>query len=110
MNCVRAKKLPGAYGRLPRIRRSILFFIRAKVVRVESLNELRALTRVDLTGKIAFVDHVMERAKDGGGYSAASRIRKCSHYAAAERGALATIIRSAHARSNRFRNCFSWSP
>lgn len=69
--------------------------IQAEVVRVESLNELRALTSDDLAGKIAFVDHVMERAKDGDGYSAASRIRSCGHYAAAERGALATIIRSA---------------
>jgi len=69
--------------------------IHAEVVRVESLNELRALTHDDLSGKIAFVDHVMERAKDSGGYSAASRIRKCGHYVAAERGALATIIRSA---------------
>ncbi len=69
--------------------------IHAEVVRVESLNELRALTSDDLGGKIAFVDHVVERAKDGGGYSAASRIRSCGHYAAADRGALAMIIRSA---------------
>jgi hypothetical protein len=69
--------------------------IHAEVVRVASLNELRALTSDDLGGKIVFVDHVVERAKDGGGYSAASRIRSCGHYAAAERGALATIIRSA---------------
>lgn len=69
--------------------------IHAEVVRVESLNELRALTSNDLTGKIAFVDHVMERSRAGSGYSAASRIRRCGHYAAAERGALATIIRSA---------------
>jgi hypothetical protein len=75
--------------------------IHAEVVRVESLNELRALTSDDLAGKIAFVDHVMERAKDGGGYSAASRIRKCGHSAAAERGALATIIRSAGTSTHR---------
>ena len=69
--------------------------IHAEIVRIESLNELRALTSDDLGGKIAFVDHIMERAKDGDGYSAASRIRSCGHYAAAERGALATLIRSA---------------
>ncbi len=75
--------------------------IHAEVVRVESLNELRALTSDDLGGKIAFVDHVVERAKDGGGYSAASRIRSCGHYAAAERGALATLIRSAGTSTHR---------
>ena len=75
--------------------------IRAEVVRVESLDELRALTSDDLGGKIAFVDHIMARAKDGDGYSAASVIRYCGHYAAAERGALATLIRSAGTSTHR---------
>ena len=69
--------------------------IQAEIVRVESLDELRALSSDDLSGKIAFVDHRMERSQAGSGYSAASRIRSCGHYTAAERGALATIIRSA---------------
>lgn len=69
--------------------------IEAEVVRVESLNGLRALTRKDLEGKIAYIDHVMERSPSGSGYSTASRIRSCGHYTAADRGAIATVIRSA---------------
>lgn len=75
--------------------------IAAEVVRVESLVDLRALDTNDLDGKIAYVDHKMERAKNGGGYSAASRIRSCAHYIAAERGALATLIRSAGTSEHR---------
>jgi hypothetical protein len=76
---------PGTDGKL----------ISAGVVRVEDLTSLRALDSDALTGKIAYVDHVMQRAIDGSGYSAAQRIRSCAHYIAAERGAVATLIRSA---------------
>lgn len=76
--------------------------IEAGVVRVESLAELRQLTRSDLDGRIAFVDHVMQRANTGGGYGAASRIRSCGHVIAAERGAVATVIRSAGTSHHRF--------
>lgn len=69
--------------------------INAEVVRVEDLTALRALGSDDLGGKIAYIDHSMQRAKDGSGYSAAQRIRSCAHYIAAERGAIATLIRSA---------------
>jgi Zn-dependent M28 family amino/carboxypeptidase len=75
--------------------------ISAQLVRVESLVGLRALGDDELDGKIVYVDHKMERAKDGGGYSAASRIRSCAHYIAADRGALATIIRSAGTSQHR---------
>lgn len=75
--------------------------IEAEVVRVENLTGLRALSNEDLGGKIVFVDHEMERARNGGGYSAASRIRSCAHYIAAERGALATFIRSAGTSEHR---------
>ncbi len=75
--------------------------IEAKVVRVEGLVGLRALSDDDLGGKIVYVDHEMQRAKDGSGYTAASRIRSCAHYIAAERGALATFIRSAGTSEHR---------
>lgn len=75
--------------------------IEAQIVRVESLEELRTLSEKQLEGRIAFVDHVMERAKDGAGYRVASRIRSCGHVVAAERGALATIIRSAGTSTHR---------
>ena len=75
--------------------------IETDVVRVESLVGLRALSNDDLGGKIAYVDHVMHRARDGDGYSVAGRIRTCAHYIAAERGALATVIRSAGTSKHR---------
>ncbi|MDX1508638.1 MAG: hypothetical protein R3358_10195 [Woeseiaceae bacterium] len=53
--------------------------IQAEVVRVESLAALRDLTSDDLTGKIAFVDQVMERHKTGQGYAPLSRFRGCAH-------------------------------
>ena len=75
--------------------------IEAEVVRVETLAELREVSSEQLTGRIAYVDHVMERLKTGGGYRNASRIRSCGHVVAAERGALATVIRSAGTSSHR---------
>jgi carboxypeptidase Q len=76
--------------------------IEAPVVRVESLAELSALTKSDLAGRIAYVDHVMERDKAGKGYTVSQTIRGCAHEAAAERGALATLIRSAGTSRHRF--------
>lgn len=75
--------------------------LNADVVRIESLNELRALGTDALRGKIAYVDHHMERSNSGAGYSAAQRIRGCAHYIAAERGAVATLIRSAGTSEHR---------
>ena len=76
--------------------------IASEVVRVTSLDELRALSSDDLSGRIAYIDHQMEASIDGAGYSAASRIRSCGHYIAAERGASATLIRSAGTSHHRF--------
>lgn len=75
--------------------------IEAPVVRVESIQELRALTSKQLEGRIAYIDHVMERARDGAGYGVSSRIRACGHVVAAGRGALATVIRSAGTSTHR---------
>ncbi len=75
--------------------------ISTEVIRVEDLVGLRALGSDELSGKIAYVDHTMERSETGAGYSTASRIRSCAHYIAAERGALATLIRSAGTSEHR---------
>jgi len=75
--------------------------IEASVLRVESLAELREKSLGEVAGHIVYIDHVMERRKTGGGYSASSRIRSCGHVVAAERGALATVIRSAGTSTNR---------
>ena len=76
--------------------------IEAPVVRVESLAALLELTQAELEGRIAYVDHVMERDRSGSGYGVSSVIRACAHVAAAERGALATVIRSAGTSRHRF--------
>jgi len=76
--------------------------IEAPVLRVESLSELRQMTSEEVSGHVVFIDHVMARLKSGGGYSAAARIRVCGHVVAAERGALATVIRSAGTSTHRF--------
>lgn len=76
--------------------------IEAPVVRVTSLDELARLTTDDLAGRVAYVDHVMERHKTGEGYGVSSTIRGCAHALAADRGALATIIRSAGTSHHRF--------
>jgi len=76
--------------------------IEAQIVRVESLAELAAMTENELQGRIAFVDHVMERHRTGRGYGTSSMIRACAHVVAAERGAVATIIRSAGTSHHRF--------
>ena len=75
--------------------------IEARVLRVESLAELRAKSHDEVAGHIVYIDQVMERLKTGGGYSAVSRIRSCGHVVAAERGALATVIRSAGTSTHR---------
>lgn len=76
--------------------------LEAEVVRVESLNELRALSDDELAGRFVYIDHKMHRDAAGKGYSPASRIRSCGHYIAAERGAIATFIRSAGTSHHRF--------
>ena len=75
--------------------------IEAPVLRVASLAELRDKSHDEVAGHIVFIDHIMERLKTGGGYSTASRIRSCGHVLAAERGALATVIRSAGTSTHR---------
>ena len=75
--------------------------INAEVVRVASLAELRALDDQKLAGRIAYIDHVMEKSNSGRGYGPSSRIRGCGHVVAAEKGAVATIIRSAGTSSHR---------
>jgi len=76
--------------------------IEAPVLRVAGLAELAELSRDDLEGRIAYVDHVMERHRTGRGYGVSSVIRACAHAVAAERGAVATLIRSAGTSRHRF--------
>jgi hypothetical protein len=69
--------------------------IEAEVMRFENLDALRAAAPGSLAGKIAYVADVMQAAQDGSGYGpAVVKRRECAPLAA-ERGALACVIRPA---------------
>ena len=65
--------------------------VEAEVVRFADLAALEAAPDGSLTGKIAFVDYQMERARDGSGYGPARAMRS--------RGPSAAIRKGAHRRS-----------
>ena len=74
--------------------------VTAEIVRFGTLPELRASTK-DLTGKIIFVDEKMTRTQDGSGYGVAVQKRSQAAVIAAERGAVAALIRSVGTDSHR---------
>lgn len=76
--------------------------IEAEIVRVDSLDALRALPPEQAAGHIVFVDARMERSRDGHGYGQGVVVRIASASIAAERGALAVLIRSVGTDSTRF--------
>lgn len=70
--------------------------VEAEVVRFDSLDALNAAPAGSLNGKIAYVDGgQMVRMQDGSGYGSLSRIRGAGPAAAAAKGAVAFIMRSA---------------
>ena len=76
--------------------------IEAEVVRFTSLEALNAVPAGSLTGKIAYVDAgQMVRMQDGAGYGPLTRIRGAGPSAAASKGALAFIMRSAGSDDHR---------
>lgn len=76
--------------------------IEAEVVRFDSLEALNAAPAGSLAGKIAFVDAgQMVRMQDGAGYGPLSRVRGAGPAAAAAKGAVAFIMRSAGSDEHR---------
>ncbi len=76
--------------------------IEAEVARFDSLDALIAAPAGSLAGKIAFVDAgQMVRMQDGSGYGPLSRIRGAGPAAAASKGAVAFIMRSAGSDEHR---------
>ncbi len=69
--------------------------ITASVVRFATLQDLRDAPLGSLKGKIAFVDGVMTRTQRGSGYGTAVQKRGAGASIAAQRGAMAIVIRSA---------------
>ena len=75
--------------------------VEAEVVRFADLASLEAAPAGSLAGKIAFIDHSMERARDGAGYGMGSKVRGRGPSAAARAGAAAYLMRSAGTDSHR---------
>jgi hypothetical protein len=71
------------------------------VLEVESLAAMEALAKEAVAGKIVFYSPKMQRANDGSGYGAVVRIRGEGVIKAAEKGAIAVLIRSVSTANNR---------
>lgn len=75
--------------------------LRAEVVEFADLDALKAVPDGTLSGKIAFVNLKMKRAKDGSGYGPVSNVRRTGASEAARKGAVALLIRSVGTDSDR---------
>ncbi|MEE4299133.1 MAG: M20/M25/M40 family metallo-hydrolase [Pseudomonadales bacterium] len=74
----------------------------AEIAYFETLEAMEAMPEGSLTGKVAFVDHAMGKTQDGSSYSYFGRARFQGPRLAAERGAVAILIRSVGTHSHRF--------
>jgi len=75
--------------------------VTGQVVRFESLSELRAAPISRIDGKIVFIDERMIKTMDGSGYGMAVRKRSQCAQSAADKGALACLIRSVGTQPHR---------
>ncbi len=73
----------------------------AEVVEAASLEELENMNRGQLEGKIAFINQRMRRSHDGSGYGESVGGRSQGPWVAAERGAVALLIRSVGTSNHR---------
>ena len=72
-----------------------------EVVLFESLVALRAAPREEVAGKIVYVGHTMQRTQDGSSYGYFNPVRTAGPSVAAEKGALAYLLRSIGTDSHR---------
>ncbi|MCT2559802.1 M20/M25/M40 family metallo-hydrolase [Tsuneonella sp. YG55] len=72
-----------------------------EVVRFESYAALEAAPAGSLAGKIAFIDHAMQRTQDGSHYGVFGNVRRAGPSLAASKGAAAVVIRSIGTESHR---------
>jgi hypothetical protein len=75
--------------------------VTAEVVRFDGLEALRATAPSSVRGKIVFVDHAMKATQDGSSYGYFGPVRWGGPALAAEKGALAIVIRSVGTDSHR---------
>ena len=76
--------------------------IRAEVVGFRDVDELNEASADDVRGKIVFLNRRMEPRRDGSGYGETVSNRSRGPSAAAEKGALALLIRSVGTGTHRF--------
>ncbi len=76
--------------------------VEAEIVRFNDLEALKSAQAQSLKGKIAYVAFAMERRRDGSGYGEAVGARVNGASIAAEKGALAYVMRSVGTDSHRF--------
>jgi Zn-dependent M28 family amino/carboxypeptidase len=68
--------------------------VEAEVIMVASVSALNALPSAEVAGKIVFINQVTERSRTASGYSSAVGARSGGASAAANKGAIASIVRS----------------
>ena len=68
--------------------------IQASIARFDSLAALKLASKAEVEGKIVFIDHITERHISGKGYGKTVGGRSRGAITAAEKGALAIVIRS----------------
>ncbi len=76
--------------------------IRAEVQEFKTLKDLQAVAAGSLDGKIAYISYRMQRQPDGSGYGPARNARSLGPFVAAEKGAVALVIRSIGTDDTRF--------
>ncbi|SHH79789.1 M28 family peptidase [Ferrimonas marina] len=76
--------------------------IEAPIVRFATLADLEAADPAEVKGKLAFIDHRMERFKDGRGYGPVVKARGQGAVAAAKKGAAGLLLRSVSTSAHRF--------
>ena len=76
--------------------------IRAEIVEFKTLADLKAAAAGSLHGKIAYISNRMQRTATGAGYGAARNARSFGSAVAAEKGALAFLLRSIGTDDTRF--------
>ncbi|WP_028117997.1 M20/M25/M40 family metallo-hydrolase [Ferrimonas senticii] len=74
----------------------------AAIVRFADFDALKAAPEGSLTGKLAFIDHKMERYRDGRGYGPVVKARSQGASVAASKGAVGLLLRSVGTDSARF--------
>ncbi|MCL2913365.1 M28 family peptidase [Shewanella corallii] len=75
--------------------------VTAEIVRFDTLDALKAASTQEVEGKIVFIDHKTERHIDGKGYGITVGGRSKGAVTAAEKGAVAIVIRSIGTDSDR---------